>query len=246
MSPKRIHSVAGLVSIALIAVGCSTGGPTDRPTVPALSPSSAPSGSTPAVSPSVVPSPAVEASASVAAESPSAEPTSVDSEPSGEPMSGTAGPGCGTGQLGFFTHRDEVPDELHFGGATIELTTALIGLRNGTYTADDMIPGGIGLTPTEIAVRVDPGTHIILRGDGMVLTQISAAVVPWNSVDFVDGLGSSSDQPRALDWRTRADGSISVSAPETSGDWMVAFELRWQTPCYQGDGVAYSRIKVNG
>jgi hypothetical protein len=161
-------------------------------------------------------------------------------------MTGTAGPGCGTGQLGFFTHRDELPDTIHFGGATIELTTALIGLRNGSYTADDAIPAGIGLSPTELAVRVDPGTHVILRGDGMVLTGVSPTVVPWDTVDFVDGLGSSSASPTELTRRLRPDGSISVSAPSAPGDYMIEFGLRWHTTCLVGDGVAYSRIKVNG
>jgi hypothetical protein len=173
----------------------------------------------------------------------SPEPTSVTPDPS-EELAGTEGPGCGTGAKGFFAHRSELPDVLHFGGATIEFTTALIGLRNGSYTADDAIPAGIGLSPEEIAVRVSPGTHIILRGDELTITKSDVRVVPWATVDFVDGLGSSAAVPTGLAWRLRADGSISVSAPSEAGDYMVEFGPRWHTTCLVGDGSAYSRIKV--
>jgi hypothetical protein len=176
---------------------------------------------------------------------PSPEPTSVTPAPS-EDLGGSEGPGCGTGAKGFFAHRSELPDVLHFGGATIEFNTALIGLRNGTYTADDVIPAGLGLSPEEIAVRVTAGTHIILRGAGLTITRTEVRVVPWATVDFVDGLGSSSAAPTELDWRLRADGSISVSAPSTIGDYMVEFGPRWHTECLVGDGSAYSRIKVVG
>jgi hypothetical protein len=170
----------------------------------------------------------------------------VDSAPSGEPLTGTAGPGCGTGQLGFFTHRDEVPDTLHFGGATIEFTIALIGLRNGTYTADDAIPGAIGLSRTELAVRVDPGTRILLRGDGLTLTEVTARSASWAEVDFAGGLASLPEGGDELPWRTRGDGSISVSAPSAPGDYVVEFLPRWHSECLHGDGTAYGRIKVNG
>lgn len=132
---------------------------------------------------------------------------------------------------------------LHFGGATIEFTTAGIGLRNGTYLADDAIPAGVGLEPDEIAVRVTPGTHIILRGDGMTITEVEVRDVPWDTVSFEGGLGSSSAEPTELTWR-RSEGSISVSAPDKPGDYMIEFGPRWHTTCLVGDGSAYSRIKV--
>ena len=243
MPSMRLQSAAGLVvSLALIATGCSTAGPTHRPLAPSPSPSVAASASTPAASARVDPSEsggAGAAGASVAPQSPSAE-------PSGEPLTGTAGPGCGTGQLGFFAHRGEVPDTLHFGGATVEFTTAWIQLRNETYVADDAIPGGIGLSPDEIAVRVDPGTHILLRGDGLALTDVTVRAAPWTNVAFGAGLASLPEGGDGLARRARADGSISVRAPTAPGDYLVEFLPRWQSACLQGDGTAYSRIKVNG
>jgi hypothetical protein len=159
-------------------------------------------------------------------------------------MTGTAGPGCGTGQKGLLAHRGEVPADLHFGSATIEFTTASIGLRDGTYVADDAIPAGIGLSADEIAVAVSPGRDIILRGDGLVLSSITARVVPWSSVSFEGGLGASSASPTGLGWRVRSDGALSISAPIRIGDYEVEFLPIWHSTCLEGDGTAYGRIKV--
>jgi hypothetical protein len=143
-------------------------------------------------------------------------------------------------------HRDEVPATLHFGGARIEFTTAEIGLRNQTYVAGDSIPGGIGLTADELAVRVDPGTHIVLRGDEVTIRDLGARFSPWREVSFEDGLASLGGKSVGLEWRVRPDGSVSVSAPATPGDWAVELAPLWRTACLEGDGVTYGRIKVNG
>lgn len=213
------------------------------------------SGGPPAASakdlPSRAPSPSATAIASaspdvVATVAPSDVPEPTP-DPTPEPTEdqGTAGPGCGTGRAGFFAHRGEVPTELQFGGATVELTTAAIGLRNETFWADDVIPGGVGLTADELAVRVDPGTRILLRARDVTLTRAHPEAVPWSTVDFSGGLGSSPADPVDLDWRVRPDGAISIAAPTASGDYMVAFQPVWQTTCLAGDGTAYGRIKVN-
>lgn len=175
---------------------------------------------------------------------PSGGPSAPAEEPSEEPMSGTAGPGCGTGQLGLFSHRDEVPEVLRFGGATIEFTGASVSMRNGTYDASDSIPGGIGLSPDEIAVVVGPGERIILRAVGLTLDTPQARAYPWGDVDFDGGLASMRGHPIELAWRRRSDGSLSVAAPEVSGDYAVEFVPRWAGTCLAGDGVAYGRIKV--
>jgi hypothetical protein len=153
---------------------------------------------------------------------------------------------CGDGQAALLDHRSEVPADLHFGGATLEFTTAGIRLRNGSYGADDAIPGGLGLDRDEIAVRVDPGTHIVLRGTGLTLRDLTAGSHSWAAVDFSAGLAAFPDDPVGLDWRLRADGSISVSAPLAPGDYAVELFPRWQSACLEGDGTAYGRIKVNG
>jgi hypothetical protein len=238
-APRRLVLAASVTM--LIAAGCSGTTESSRPPASVgASPSAQPAAASASVAPSAIPAGSPEPA-------PSVEPTDPSPEPSTdvEEMTGTAGPGCGTGQKGFFAHRDEVPDVFHFGGATIEFTTAGIGLRNGTYDADDVIPGGIGLSPKELAVRVDPGTHIILRGVGLTITDVSVQTVPWSTVDFSGGLGSSNAERTDLIWRRRADGSISVSAPAKSGDSMVEFDPRWQSACLKGDGVAYGRIVVN-
>jgi hypothetical protein len=222
----RASRFAVLSLLSLLAVACSTvappaSSPVSSPSIPARAASSGP----PIASPSV--------------------PVSNDAsaEPSDE-LDGTAGPGCGTGQKGLFAHRAEVPGVLHFGGATIEFATAHIAMINGTYSADDTIPAGIGLVPKEIAVKVERGTRIRLRGDGMTLTDVDARVVPWSDVTFAGGMAGWSVEPTALKTVVRADGSISVSAPEEPGDYAVQFSPRWHTGCLEGDGSAYSRIKV--
>lgn len=241
---------SGRILLVLTSLTLAACGATATPSgVPSVSLSPAPSSAAVArLAPSVLPAASPSATPAPVVPSPSVEPSAEPSEqPTAEPKidPGTAGPGCGTGQLGFTAHRTELPQDLHFGGATIEFTTAGIGLRNGTFQADDAIPGGLGLTPDELAVRVDPGTHIILRGAGMTITTLSAGAVPWSTVNFAEGLGSSGATPTALAARLRSDGSVSVSAPTAAGDFMVAFGLGWQTDCLNGDGVAYGRIKVN-
>lgn len=229
-------------SIGALLVGACTTTTSPRGTDGASSAASA-SPARPSVSPA---SSIAPASATPPAASPSVgpEPSAVNEPEPPEELSGTAGPGCGTGAKGFFAHRGELPDALHFGGTTIEFTTAAIGLRNGTYVADDAIPAGVGLEPDEIAVRVTPGTHIILRGDGMTIAEVEVRDVPWATVSFEGGLGDSNAEPTELRWRARSDGSISVSAPNEVGDYMVEFGPRWHTTCLVGDGSAYSRIKV--
>ena len=237
LSRRYMHAA---VIAALLVSACTSA---TSPGTPGSSPAASVSVDVASASPA---SSAAGASPTAPAASPSlaAEPSAVTEPEPSEELSGTTGPGCGSGAKGFFAHRGELPDALHFGGATIEFTTAGIGLRNGSYGADDAIPGGIGLSPNEIAVKVNPSTHILLRGDGMTLTQVQASVVPWSSVSFRDGLGTSGASSTELDWRPRADGSISVSAPVEPGDYEVEFLPRWHTTCLEGDGTAYGRIKV--
>jgi hypothetical protein len=199
-----------------------------------LSPSGAPSSPPATVSPSADPegSQAPEASAD-----PAPEPA-----PSDDP--GTAGPGCGTGRAGLFAHNDEVPDTIRFGGATLEYTSLSVSLRNGTYDASDSVPGGLGLTPDEIAVVVGPGDHILLRATGRTLTATSAQYVRWSTVQFDGELAFSAAARGDLPWRVRSDGSLSVSAPSKVGDYEVEFGPRWIGTCIEGSGLAYGRVKV--
>jgi hypothetical protein len=232
-APWSRHLALITTIVAVMSAGCTASAPTGSLVVAV----------TPSASAAAQPSPSVAPPASEEPSSP--EPSATESDPAAsEGIDGTAGPGCGTGLAGLLAHRDEVPPALHFGGATIEFTTALLALRNGTYRADDSIPAGVGLTPDEIAVKVAPGTHILLRGDGLVLTQSLVRVVPWSTVSFDGGLGASPATPVDLPTRLRADGSISVPAPHEVGDYMVQFGPRFKSECLEGDGSAYSRIKI--
>ena len=237
-APWSRHLALVATIVAAVGAGCTATAPIGSPVASA----------TPSVSAAPQPSLTVESTASVeaspSAESQSPEASAVTASDPPETIDGIAGPGCGTGRAGLFAHRNEVPADLHFGGATIEFTTAYLALRNGTYGADDSIPAGVGLTPNEIAVKVVPGTHILLRGAGLVLTQSLVRVVAWSTVSFDGGLGASEATPVDLPTRLRSDGSISVSAPLEVGDYMVQFGPRFHSECLEGDGSAYSRIKI--
>jgi hypothetical protein len=237
-APWSRHVALIATITAVIGAGCTAGAPTGSP-IDSAAPSAAGAAQP---SPSVAPAASAEASQRV--ESPSADPSAVTVSDPPDAIDGTAGPGCGTGRAGLIAHNDEVPAVLHFGGATIEFTTAFLALRNGTYGADDAIPAGVGLTASEIAVKVAPGTHILLRGDGLVLTKSVVRVVPWSTVSFDGGLGASPATPVDLPARLRTDGSISVSAPLEVGDYMVEFFPRFHSECLEGDGSAYSRIRI--
>jgi hypothetical protein len=159
-------------------------------------------------------------------------------------MTGTAGPGCGTGQKGFFAHRDQIQEVLTLGGTPIELTTAAVALRNGTYDADDAIPGYVGLSKDEKAVSVESGGKLILAGKGMTLTGLTAGTVPWSTLDFSEGLPSTTAKATVATWRLVSNGRILINAPEKAGDYLLDMTVLWQTECLHGDGTVYGRIVV--
>ena len=227
--------LTGLVVAACVATTAPIEG---SATASVSSPRIVPSGSArPVTTPAfVVTVPPTEAPTAASQAAPAPEPS--------EDQVGTAGPGCGTGQAGLFAHNDEVPKTLQFGGATLEFVSVSVSMRNGTYDTSDSVPGGIGLTPDEIAVVVGPGDRIVLRAAGTTLHATQARVVPWRSVHFEGGLASLGGDPIELAWRPRGDGSLSVAAPDANGDYAVEFFPRWTGTCIEGDGIAYSRIKV--
>ena len=178
--------------------------------------------------------PTASPSASAAAPAPSAS----------AEMTGTAGPGCGTGQKGFFAHRDQIQEVLTLGGTPIELTTAAVALRNGTYDADDAIPGYVGLSKDEKAVSVESGGKLILAGKGMTLTGLTAGTVPWATLDFSEGLTTTTAKATVATWRLVSNGRILINAPEKAGDYLLDMTVLWQTECLHGDGTVYGRIVV--
>ena len=235
--------------VGVVLGGCvATTSPSAPPSIPSPSTgSSAPSASaSAAASIAPLPTPTSIASASL---DPGTDPQPTATADETNPPEPTPVPvkpiaGCGTGASGFAAHGSEIPKTLAFGHATIEFTTAGTGMRDGSYDVDDAIPGGVGLTANEIAVVVGPGDHIILRATGLTLLDTSAAASPWSQVTFDGGLASLGGAKTVLPWRVRADGSLSISAPDTVGDWAVEFFPHWQGDCLKGDGTAYARIKV--
>jgi hypothetical protein len=218
-------------------------------TVPSVRPSldSAPIVSdSPSLTPAVSTSLQSPLSSIVAPATPPASPQPSESvEPAETPIpSATQIPGCGTGEGAFAVWRPTIPRTLAFGHATIEFTTATVAMRDGSVVTDDAIPGGIGLSPNEIAVVVAPGDHIVLRGQALVFVETSVSAADWVDVEFSKGLAELGGSRIGLDWRVRGDGSLSISAPDHDGDWAVEFVPRWQTQCLAGDGTAYARIKV--
>ena len=117
-------------------------------------------------------------------------------------------------------------------------------MRDGSHDVSDSIPPGVGLTANEIAVVVGPGDHVILRATGVTLVATTAAASPWSMVTFENGLAGVRGPATTLAVRVRADGSLSVSAPSTVGDWAITFDPSWHGDCLEGNGTAYARIKV--
>ena len=229
MSRVQRSAAVALALAACIAVGgcigTRIGGPGSRTT----SPTTAPSPSAVASSPSTSPAPSAS-----------------DPQPSAsDEMTGTAGPGCGTGQKGFFVHRDQIQEFLTLDGTPIELTTAAVGLRNGSYDADDAIPRYVGLTRDEVAVKEAPAGKLVLAAKGMTLTQLTVGTVPWSTLDFSAELPTTTATPQPAMWHLATNGRIVILAPPDAGDYMLDMAVDWQTECLRGDGTAYARIAIN-
>jgi hypothetical protein len=222
-----------LLVSGLAVSGCvaTTTSPSGLARVPSALPSPA---STPSSSPFPTTAVSIESPAPTDDPEPTQAPTPTPSQIAG----------CGTGEAGFAAHASEIPHTLRFGGATIEYASAGVGMRDGSWPVDDVIPGGVGLTRDEIAVVVGPGDHILLRGSNIVIENTQASASAWSMVTFSADLANLGGPETTLDWRVRSDGSLSISAPTTIGDWAVEFLPQWQGDCLQGNGTAYARIKV--
>jgi len=160
-------------------------------------------------------------------------------------MTGTEGPGCGTGQKGFFAHRDQIQETLTLDGKPIELTTAHVAMRDGSYNADDAIPGLVGLTKDEPAVEEVREGKLVLAGTGMTLTKLTAGTVPWSTVDFSQEPASTSATPKEASWHVASNGRIVIIAPSRAGEYLLQMTVTWQTECLEGDGTVYGRVVVS-
>jgi hypothetical protein len=181
------------------------------------------------------------------ASSPSASPAAPASEPApsaSDDTTGTAGPGCGTGEKGFTAHTDEVQHTLTLDGVPIELTTASISMRDGSYDADDAIPPYVGLTSDEVPVEDVPAGKLVLAAKGMALTGLTVTTRPWSSMDFSADPPSTTAKPRALTWRFVSNGRILIVAPTRVGNYVLDMTVLWQTECLHGDGTAYARVNI--
>jgi hypothetical protein len=225
---QRSAAVALALAASIVVGGCigtRIGGPGSR-----------------TASPTRAPSPVVVASSP----SPSPAASAVEPQPSAsDEMTGTAGPGCGTGQKGFFAHRDQIQEVLTIDGTPIELTTAAVGLRNGTYDADDAIPRYVGLTSDEVAVKDVPAGKLVLAANGMTLIKLTVGTVPWSTLDFSAELPSTTAKLKPAMWHLATNGRIVILAPSKVGEYMLDMTVDWQTECLRGDGTAYARIVIN-
>ena len=188
------------------------------------------------------PAPAATPSPTLAA-MPAATPTSVDTVTA--PPSGVPIPGCGTGEAGFRTAAAVFDRKLRFGGTAIELVTAGMALRDGSWWADDAIPGFTTLSPVTAAIVGKAGAAITLSAaPGMRLTGIQADVYRWAALDFTNGLANPSEAARSTRALLDGIGAASITAPAQPGDYALAFGVHWLTECLSGDGVAYARVVV--
>lgn len=226
---ERNAAIAVAVAASLALGGCigeRVGGPGSR---------------TPSPTPAPVTGSNVPSSSPGPAASGSAEPRPSASDE----MTGTAGPGCGTGQKGFFAHRDQIQATLTLDGKPIELTTAKVGMRDGSYDADDAIPGFVGLTKDEPAVDEVREGKLVLAGSGMTLTKLTVGTVPWSAVDFSQELASSRATPKPASWHVASNGRIVIIAPSRAGEYLLEMTVTWQTECLEGDGTVYGRVVVS-
>jgi hypothetical protein len=187
-------------------------------------------------------SPSIEPTAS-ATPAPTATPTEAPSvAPNPAPAEGTS---CGTGEAAFKRAVRDVDNGLAFGGRPIEFTTAGITMRNGSYAADDSIPGFIGLTSDEVAVESGSGGSVRLNGPpNLTLIRADARSWPWSSIDFANGSGGRDEDARPVVATPNGARAILVHAPMDAGDYALEFHVTWMTACLEGDGVAYARLFV--
>jgi hypothetical protein len=227
--------VLAVASLALALTGCTGAAGESAPASPPASVAGIAS-ATPTALASSSPEPSVSASASV-------EPGEEDDEGSPTPKP-TPIPGCGTGESGFLAIDDKFDHLLTFGDSDIELTTAGIAMRDDSYVASDSIPGHVGLTKDERAVRVGPGERVRLVGDGMTFPEVIVAFASWSDVDF------DTDPPTLAGTLTEgmavvaANDTVAIVAPTAPGDYEVELSIHWQSRCVKGDGTAYGRLKV--
>jgi hypothetical protein len=217
-----------ILAIALVAAACSvalpSGSAVAQPSMPvvAMSPSQSPTAS-------VVPSP-----------DPTDDPGDDASPPPVTPL-----PGCGTGEGAFRELAPAISRVLRFGGAPIELTTAAVAMRDGSYVADDAIPGFLGLAADEHAVAASPHGTVRLSGQsGMRLTGAQVGVYRWRDISFrANSLPDVSGGPTGGSAKSDGKGGILVAAPPR-GEYALELTVQWTTDCLQGDGVAYARVVV--
>jgi hypothetical protein len=230
--------VLAVAALALALAGCTGAAGVSGPVSPPASVAVIAS-ATPIALPSTSPQP----TASVEPEEDEVEDEDDEESPTPKP---TPVPGCGTGESAFHEHTGEVNRLLSFGDSEVELATAGIAMRDDSYLADDVIPYYAGLKEDQEVVRVGSGERVLLTGDGMTLADATTTFARWSDIEFVKDQLPSLAGPRTEDVTTQStDGTVSITAPEKPGDYLVDLWVHWQTACLKGDGVAYGRLKVS-
>ena len=218
-------------TLAILATACSSGaptvGPTSVPTPGAPTPGAATSIPTTAPTPTSVPTPA---------------PVDRVAAPTPAPTADSAG--CPMDDDGNFALAVALDRALVIDGRRIDLSTAGIGARNGSWQVDDLIGRfwtlDLDWTPVVVAVDGEVG----IRGSpGMELT--GGSVGAWGRSELVLGSGGIEiSRPARPLASAVTDGRLDIRVPKTMGTWVLELHPMWQTACLRGDGVAYAIVRT--
>jgi hypothetical protein len=212
---------------------------------------SAPAGVSPigSVAPDLTASPAPSASVAVVSPAPSASEAAASTAPSpsgaaDSPAASGAALQCPASDAGNLALSTALDRTIRLAdGRSIELTTAGIQARNGSWGGDDAIPEfgalDLGMTPAKAAAG---GSYEVSGSPGMALTGGTARA--WRRDQFSGRAGPNvtiTGSPRGL--KLTSDGErLLLVMPTAAATWVVELGPRWQTTCLQGDGVAYLLI----
>lgn len=188
-------------------------------------------------SPSVVVTPS-PAAASPSAASASTSPSAVPS-PTPAPTPNLSA--CPTDQAGNLALARALNRTLALAdGRSIKFSTAAIGARNDSWSADDAIPAfatlDLKMAPDRAA---SDGTYAIAGSPGMTLTAGVARAYRRSQLSGASGPGVTiSGSPQELDVSV-VDGKLVLHMPSTADTWVIDLSPQWQTACLRGDGAAY-------
>ena len=118
-------------------------------------------------------------------------------------------------------------------------------MRDGSYDADDAIPGFVGLDEGRAGGRGGSRGQARARRNGDDADEADRRDGAWSTVDFSKELASSSATPKPASWHVASNGRIVILAPSKAGEYLLEMTVTWQTECLEGDGTVYGRVAVS-